>query len=368
MNRIPLMVPTIDEDDINRASAVLRSGMLVQGKNVEELEISIQKLTSISNAVAVSNGTATLHLALLSLGVGKGDEVIVPAFSYVASANVVELVHAKPVFVDIDLETFNIDVNLIESAITPSTKAIMLVHEFGLSADIHPVLELCKKYNLYIVEDAACALGATYHGKPVGSFGDLGSFSFHPRKAITSGEGGVLVTDDDSLASKIRILRNHGIEIIEGKQEFVEAGFNYRLTDFQAALLAGQVDRFASIIKRRQQFADMYSVMITTTAVQLPVVPANCIHTWQTYHIVLDKAFSRDKIKGKLFERNIESNYGAQCIPAQKYYQKKYNNDSQKLFPNAWQAYTQGLALPMYDKLTEEQVNFVSEQLNHLTS
>jgi perosamine synthetase len=368
MRKIPLMIPTIDEQDIENAVKVLRSGMLVQGKYVQSLEESIKKLTGTPEAVAVSNGTATLHLALVTLGIGEGDEVIVPAFSYVASANVIELVKAKPVFVDVDLSTFNIDPSKIEAVISPSTKALMVVHEFGLSADMEAIIAICKQHNLLLIEDAACALGATCNGKPVGSFGDFGSFSFHPRKAITSGEGGILVTGNGQYAAKLRVLRNHGIEIIEGKMEFTEAGFNYRMTDFQAALLTGQADRLSSIIEKRQALADLYFRHITSPAVTLPVVPANRNHTWQTFHVLVDKEYSRDAIREKLLGHGIETNYGAQCIPAQKFYKQKYAYDSASLYPNAYISYTQGLALPMYDKLTEEDIIYISQTLNTITS
>jgi perosamine synthetase len=215
---IPLMVPDIQQQDIDAVVAVLQSGMIIQGTKVEELEKNIAKYLGVAHAIAVSSGTATLHLALVALGIGRGDEVIVPAFSYIATANVVELVGAKPVFVDID-SSFNIDINLIEQAISPATKAIIPVHEFGLACDIREICETAKKFNLKVIEDAACALGATQNEKFVGTFGNVGSFSFHPRKAITSGEGGMLVTNDDEIARKVRILRNHGIEILNGVYE-----------------------------------------------------------------------------------------------------------------------------------------------------
>ena len=186
---IPLMIPDIQQQDIDAVVKVLQSGMLIQGAKVKELENNIAKYLGVKHAIAVANGTASLHLALIALGIGKGDEVIVPAFSYIATANVVELVGATPIFVDIDIKTFNINTNLIEKAITAKTKAILPVHEFGLACDITKVCELAKKHNLLVIEDAACALGARENGKFTGTFGNVGSFSFHPRKAVTSGEG-----------------------------------------------------------------------------------------------------------------------------------------------------------------------------------
>jgi perosamine synthetase len=237
---IPLMVPDIQQQDIDAVVSVLKTGMLVQGKKVEELENNVAKYLGVRHVIAASSGTATLHLALLASGIGTGDEVIVPAFSFIATANAIELVGATPIFVDIDLDTFNININLIEQAISSRTKAILPVHEFGLSCDISEICELAKRYNLSVIEDAACALGAKENGRFTGTTGDVGSFSFHPRKAITSGEGGILTTNDDEMARKLRILRNHGIENKDGKTEFVAAGLNYRLTDFQAALVNSQ--------------------------------------------------------------------------------------------------------------------------------
>lgn len=363
---IPLMIPAINDGDIASAVNVLKSGMLVQGREVETLEKRFAGYVGVEHAIAVSNGTASLHLALLALGIGKGDEVIVPAFSYIATANVVELVGATPVFVDITPDTFNIDVAKIEAAITPKTRAILPVHEFGLACEISRVAEIARKHNLFLIEDAACSLGATEKGKQTGSFGQYGSFSLHPRKSITSGEGGILTTHDSALAEKIRILRNHGIQTINGKMEFVAAGFNYRMTDFQAALAASQCERLESILEKKQRLAAQYLAGITNPLIQLPRVPAEKNHTWQTFHVVLHSSLHRDRVIEHLKKRGIGSNYGAQCIPAQVYYAEKYNHDCAKKFPNALLAWKQGLALPLYDKLTEKQVNFICAVLNEL--
>ena len=190
---IPLMVPNITEADIEAVAVVLRSGMLVSGSNVAALEARTCEFIGVPYASAMSNGTVTLDLALMLSGVGAGDEVIVPAFSYMATANVVEHVGARPVFVDIDPATFNIDPALIEAAITPRTKAIIPVHEFGMAAPMDAIMSIAEKYGLIVIEDAACALGATINGRFAGSYGRFASFSLHPRKAITSGEGGLLV-------------------------------------------------------------------------------------------------------------------------------------------------------------------------------
>ncbi|MCP4215992.1 MAG: DegT/DnrJ/EryC1/StrS family aminotransferase, partial [bacterium] len=238
---IKLAKPYIPEEAIKNVVDVLRSGNLVQGKYAKEFEISLCDYLDVPHAVVVSSGTAALHLALIALGIKESDEVIVPAFTFPATANVVELVGAKPVFVDINLSDFCIDTSNIEAKITAKTKAIMPVHEFGQAAKMDDIIALVKKYNLKLVEDAACALGTEFDNQKVGTFGELGCFSFHPRKAITTGEGGVIVTRSAELAEKLRVLRNHGISAKNGTIDFIAAGLNYRMTDFQAALGLGQM-------------------------------------------------------------------------------------------------------------------------------
>ncbi len=364
MKFIPLMSPTITEQDIDAVAEVLRSGMLVQGENVAALEHEVADYLQVKNVVAVSNGTATLHLALVALGIGQGDEVIVPAFSYVATANVVEIVGAKCVFVDVERDTFNIDVSQIEQAITPRTKAIIPVHEFGLACDISELMKIAERHKLFVIEDAACALGASENGKCVGTFGDVGSFSLHPRKAVTSGEGGLLTTNDDKLAAQFRILRNHGIEMRNGKMDFVAAGFNYRMTDFQAALVRGQFRRLEEIITYRNELAQIYfECLKEVSAISLPTLPKNKNHTWQTFHTVLSDEIDRDAFIQKLKEKGIGTNFGAQCIPYQTYYREEYNLDCEQLFPNALHAFKQGLALPLYEKLEEVDVGQVTRVL-----
>ena len=368
MNFIPLMSPNITEHDVNAVVEVLRSGMLVQGAQVAAFEREVAKYLNVKNAVAVSNGTASLHLALITLGVEASDEVIVPAFSYIATANVVEIVGAKCVFVDIEPGTFNIDVAQIERLITYRTKAIIPVHEFGLACDISQIVKLAQKHRLFVIEDAACALGARENEKRVGTFGNIGSFSLHPRKAVTSGEGGLLSTDDDELAAKFRVLRNHGIEMGDGgRMDFVAAGFNYRMTDFQAALVRGQFKKLDKIIEDRNNLAEIYFEHLQNlAAIAVPTLPENKNHLWQTFHTVLSDEIDRDAFIGKLKEKGIGTNYGAQCIPAQTFYQNKYELNCQKLFPNAMRAWRQGLALPLYEKLKPKQIRFVAETVKKL--
>lgn len=365
---IPLMVPDIQGKDIDAMVAILKSGSLIQGSKVEELENNISNYLGVRHAIAASSGTATLHLALIALGIGKGDEVIVPAFSFIATANVIELVGAKPVFVDIDLNTYNIDKNMIEQAISSHTKAIIPVHEFGLSCDIIEIYELAQRHKIKIIEDAACALGAKDEDRFSGTIGDIGCFSFHPRKIITSGEGGILVTNNDELARKLRFLRNHGAEIQNNKIEYVAAGFNYRLTDFQAAFVNNQFNRLESILEYKNRLAgNYYNVLRGNKKITLPRVPENKVHTWQSFHVLLDDTIDRNSFIKKMAENGIGTNYGAQCIPYQQYFQAKYKLPCEKMFPNALEAYNQGLVLPLYEKLCAEDILSVASVIEKLT-
>ena len=360
---IQLASPDIREEDIEKVVEVLRSGMLVQGEQVAALEQSIASYLGASHVLAVASGTATLHLALVASGIGFGDEVIVPSFSYIATANVVELVGACPVFVDIDIETFCIETAQIETAITPATKAIMPVHEFGLMADMVAIMDLAEKHGLIVIEDAACALGATDLGKKAGSVGDFGSFSLHPRKSITSGEGGLLVCKDKLNATKVSQLRNHGLLIKDGRMTFSEAGFNYRLTDIQASLAHSQFGRFEEILLKRQKLAAVYLEAIKHSAVTLPFCPDGKTHTWQSFHILLDDTVNRDELIQKLRNAGIGTNLGAQCMPSQEFFGRKYGLDVPQLFPNGLRAYRQGLALPLYEKLNENDIFNIVETL-----
>ena len=363
---IPLASPDIREDDIASVVSVLKSGMLVQGEKVLSLEKNIGTWLGAEHVVALSNGTATMHLALIDAGIKAGDEVIVPAFSYVATANVVELVGATPVFVDIEIDTFNIDIEKIEAAITTRTKAIIPVHEFGLACDMAKLIPIAEKHNLVVIEDAACALGAKQNDKFTGTFGDYGSFSLHPRKAISSGEGGLLLVKNSKKSNNIRSLRNHGIEMKDGQMDFVIPGYNYRMTDIQAALVDSQLKRIENTLEYKNELANIYFDEVKNSKLVLPSVPIDRVHTWQTFHVLLPTNELRNQAIIALRNDDIGTNYGAQCIPAQTYYKNKYKLDVQKLYPNAYKAYSCGLAIPLYEKLTKENISYIAKHLNKL--
>ena len=360
---IKLAKPHIPDKAIEKVVEVLKSGNLVQGKYVREFESALCDYLNVKNAIVVSSGTAALHLALLALGIKKGDEVIVPAFTFPATANAVELVGAKPIFVDINLSDFCLDTSEIKGIITKRTKAIIPVHEFGQAAKMDDIVKIAKQYNLKIIEDAACALGAEFKNQKVGTFGEFGCFSFHPRKAITTGEGGVVVTGDDGIAQKLKVLRNHGISCKDGKVDFIAAGLNYRMTDFQAALGIGQLEEIDSIIIQRIETANKYNNKLKEiTWIEIPYVYENRKMIYQTYHAVLDDDKDRDELVDYLKSKDIETNLGAQALPCLTYYKAKYKlNESD--FPNAVKAYRKGLALPMGNQIDADGIKLVIENM-----
>ncbi|RMG43471.1 MAG: DegT/DnrJ/EryC1/StrS family aminotransferase [Methanobacteriota archaeon] len=355
---IPIVKPSIDEGDIARAVHVLRSGNLVQGKYVQELENCIADYIGVPYAVAVSSGTAGLHLCLVCLGVGVGDEVIVPAFSFVATANVVELVGATPVFVDIDPNTCNIDAGLIEEKINNRTKAIIVVHEFGRPADMNTIMRIAEREKIPVIEDAACALGSEWEGRKVGAIATAGMFSFHPRKVVTSGEGGVVVTNNSELACRMKSLRNHGLTSTKEGVKLSCAGFNYRLTDFQAAMLLGQIERLEEALELRSEIASYYGEELSDLPIKTPPMGDKDKIAWQSYHVILRKEEEQNKFFSYLKRNGIESNIGAQCIPMQDFYRNKYGYCPGD-YAGAETAYKRGAVLPIYEKLAKEDLEKV---------
>lgn len=359
---IKLAKPYIPKKSYENIRQVLESGNLIQGEYVMEFERKVQEYLQVPYVKMVSSGTAALHLAMLALDIKPGDEVIVPAFTYPATANAVELVGAKPVLVDINLSDFCIDTNQIEQKITQRTKAIIPVHEFGQPANMKDILFIAEKYNLIIVEDAACALGSEFESKKVGTFGTIGCFSLHPRKAITTGEGGIVVTHDKLLAHKIDLLRNHGAEKNNGKLDFFLAGLNYRMTDFQAAMGLPQLEKIKEIIKVRKKQAENYNASLKEIDwIKIPSTFKNRKHVYQTYHVLIEYK-TRDELIKTLKEKGVETNLGAQALHCLTFYAEKYNyrpND----YPNARKAYEQGLALPLGNHLKKGDLEKVVESI-----
>lgn len=363
---IKLAAPYMGAEELDEVKKVFDSEYLVQGNKVEEFENQLKEYLNVKHAIAVSSGTAALHLALLAMNIQKGDEVIVPNFTFPATSNVVELVGATTKFVDITLDSLCIDAEKIESMITDKTKAIIPVHEFGQSADMDKIINLSKKYNLKVLEDAACALDAEYKEKKVGTIGDIGCFSLHPRKAITTGEGGIVVTNNDNYAEKVKILRNHGLNYSNGKYNFTMAGFNYRMTNIQGAIGVVQMKKLKYINKTRKEIAEKYNeLLMNIKGISLPEEKSYGKHVWQTYHIILDKHYFRDNLIEDLKTKGIETNFGAYAVHDEPYYKEKYHyNDSN--FNNSIYASKFGLALPIHVKLKPEDIKYICNNLINL--
>lgn len=363
---INLSKPYITDEAIEDVVEVLKSGRLVQGKYVEQFEKDLSNYTSAKYSVVVSSGTAALHLALLALGVGEGDVVFVPAFTFPATVNVVELQKARPILVDVEMGTYNMDPNELEKAIinfrgNEKPRAIIVVHEFGAPANMTAIMKIARKYNLLVIEDAACALGTKWNGQHVGTFGDIGCFSFHPRKAITTGEGGAVVVKDKTIYDQLLLLRNHGLYRSQsGNIDFIIPGLNYRLTDFQAVLGIHQLKDFERILKIRKKHSDQYFENLN--GCKLFTLPDKVEgHNWQTYMIVSNK-LNRDKLIKELYIQGIETNLGAQAIPCLAFYNKKYTFN-EDLYPNSINLFKNGLALPLHPFLTCNEIIKVSELL-----
>jgi len=362
---IRLTVPSIEEDDLQAVRNVLESGFLVQGAKVAEFERVLAEYTGAKHTIAVSNCTAALHLSLLSLNIGPGDFVAVPSYSWIATANAVELCGAIPIFVDIDPQTFNINTVHLESVINKFTahpgnksrlKAILPVHSFGSAADMSVIIELTKHYQIPVIEDAACALGASFNGKKAGTWGRLGCFSFHPRKAVTTGEGGMIVTDDEHIAHRLRILRNHG----QDSPEFITPGFNYRLTEFQAALGITQMNKLERIIAARRHSASVYDRLFMDTQIRIQDVLPGSHHIYQSYIILLPENINRSALIHFLKERGIETTIGTVHMPMTEYYRTHYNFKVGD-FPITDQIASHSLTLPLYEKLSEKEQQYVVE-------
>lgn len=358
---IRLTVPDIHESDIARVVAVLRSGNLVQAGEVAGFEQALAEFTGIEHGAAVSSGTAALHLALLALRIGPGDAVIVPAFTFPATANVVEAVGAEVVLCDVDPRTYVMTPERFSACIQQykkgNLKAAIVVHEFGYPARMTEICAVAGKHNLRVIEDAACALGTTSHGTHVGAFGDFGCFSFHPRKAVTTGEGGLVVSRDRTLIEAVKDLRNHGMRVSGSTRDFVIAGLNYRMTEFQAALGTGQLARFRRQIEVRRKLAEQYQEFLHNDP-RMTLPASDPGHTWQTFMVTLDPKQDRDRVITALGEKGVQANLGAQAINCLSHYRGKYGWEPDSC-PVAAYLYTHGLALPLHGRMGEADVRQV---------
>ena len=361
--RIWLARPQLGEPELREIEDVLASGQLTQGPAVAEFERLVAERVGTAHAVAVTSATTALHLSLAALRVGPGDEVLVPDFTFPATANVVVQQGATPVLVDIDIETFAIDPDDLAARLTPRTRAIIPVHPFGLPADMDAVTTIADGAGVPVIEDAACALGATYRGRAAGALGRAGCFSFHPRKSITTGEGGMVTTDDPAFADDLRLLRSHGGVRANGRFTFQAAGFNYRLSDILAAVGVAQMRRLDDLLAGRRRIAAWYEERLgDQERLRLPVTPEQCTHTYQSFVVLLDEDVNRDSIIAGLRDEGIETTLGTYALHAQPFFASRLDLRGGDR-PASYRAYQGSLALPLHPGLSEGDVDMVSSRL-----
>ena len=361
--KIPLSGPDITEAEIAAVVAVMRSGRLSLGAKLCEFEAGFTTYLDVPFTVGVSSGTAGLHLAMRALGIGEGDEVIVPSFTFIAAANAVAYERATPVFVDIDPATLNLDPIAVEAAITPKTRAILAVHTFGIPADLEQLSAISARHNLLLVEDACEAIGAEWRGRKAGTIGDAGVFGFYPNKQITTAEGGMVVTRDASLAARIRSLRNHGRGGSGDWFEHQELGYNYRLSELHAAIGVEQLKRVDAILARREDIARGYAQRLRgCTDLTLPLLDlADGKISWFVYVVRLAARFSRaqrDRIIAAMAERGIAG--GRYFAPI--HMQEPYRGAGVRL-PVAESIADRTIALPFFNALTELEMDEVCDAL-----
>jgi perosamine synthetase len=344
---IRLAFPELGEEELAEVRAVLESGALTMGPKVEELEGLVAAACGVEHAVAVSNGTAALHLAVLALGIVPGDEVIVPAYTFPATANVVRLAGATPVLVDVDPATFNLDVGKVYEAVTPRTKAVLAVHLFGRPLDWE-ALQSAVPPDVTLLEDAAGALGAKWRGMPCGGLGAAGCLSFHPRKVVTTGEGGAVTTSDEGVAASVRRLRHHGLD---PSADIATPSTNYRLADILCAIGIPQLRRLDELLAARTRVADGYSERLRDL-VEVPDADEGDTHGWQAYVIRLDR---RVEAMETLRAEGIEVQIGTYAL----HHLSAYRD--QGLFPGADTAFERALALPLHSRLTDADLDRVAE-------
>lgn len=368
---IPITRPCVGEEEARAAGDAIISGWLSQGPRVQEFEEAVARYTGARHAIATSNCTTALHLSLLAAGIGPGDEVICPSFSFIATANSILHAGATPVFVDIEPTSYTIDVERIEQAITSRTRAIMPVDQIGLAADIPAVRSIAARHGLKVIEDAAPSLGATIGEARVGALSDFTCFSFHPRKSITTGEGGLVTTDDDTAAARLRVLRSHGASTSDLErhrsgttaiEEYDDLGFNYRMTDIQAAVGIVQLGRLDGILAARRALAERYNTMLADSPfIQTPLVPAGRTHTYQSYCIRLgDGAANRMSIMERMAAKGIATRRGVMAIHREPLYQRMMPGIS---LPETERAAEQTLLLPLFAGMTHADQDFVVESL-----
>jgi perosamine synthetase len=372
---IHISVPSTGEEEWLACRESLISGWVTQGPEVSAFEQAFAERHRVAQALATTSGTTALHLILAALGIGPGDEVVVPSFTWVATANAVLYCGATPIVADVDPATYNIDLNDLERRISARTRAVIAVHLFGLCADMDAIRAVVPE-GVSIIEDAACAAGASYRGTPAGALGDAAAFSFHPRKSVTTGEGGMVTTQHAALAETVAMLRNHGASAsAEERQrgprpylmpDFNLLGFNYRMTDVQAAIGRVQLGKLDRLIAERRQWAEYYRDRLQRLAwLRMPPFPTDGDHAWQAFVTMVDPQnapMSRNAIMEKLQANGIATRPGTHAVHMLGLYRNRFGYAPDD-FPGARSCHDHTMAIPLHNRMTREDYDFVVEAL-----
>lgn len=371
---LPYYQTLIEDDEIKEVIDTLKSGWLTMGPKTIEFEKLLSDYLGVKHAIAVNSCTAALHLSLIALGVGKRDEVITTPFTFASTGNVIVHVGAKPIFVDIKRDTYNIDTEKIKETITPKTKAIIPVHYAGQPCDMKAIMEIAEDNNLFVIEDAAHVIGAEYQGKKIGTFGITTCFSFYVTKNITTGEGGAITTDDDELADKLRILRLHGISKDAWKRysekgswyyEIEECGWKYNMTDIQAALGIHQIKKLDKFIEIRRRYAAIYNEELKKVDGMItPYEKSNIKHVYHLYPILL-RSYNRNEFIEKMYERGIGCSVHFIPLHLHPFYKNTFGFKKGD-FPNAEWIYEREVSLPLYPKMGEKDLRYVIDNIKEI--
>ena len=370
--RIPVMIPYLDEREAEAARDAVLSGWVAQGPRVARFEREFAARVGAGHGVALSSCTTALHLALVACGVGPGDEVVVPSFSFIATANAVRYTGARPVFADVDPETGNLTPETVGPALTARTRAVLLVHQGGVPADVDAFTALCERLGLFLVQDAACAAGSAYRGAPVGAGAQLATWSFHPRKLLTTGEGGMLTLDRTDWAERLRRLREHGMNVSAADrhastgpvfESYLETGFNYRMTDIQAAVGLVQLDKIDAVVRRRRELAARYHALLEgLEGVRAVRDPAYGQSNFQSFWVLLDASFpvGRDALLGLLAAAGVSARRGIMAA----HLEPAYADEPHIPLPVTEQLAHNSLILPLFHTLTESQQEHIVSVLS----
>ena len=364
---IPVMRPWTGTEEAEAAAAAIESGWIAQGPRVVEFEKKFAAAIESTHAVAVSSCTAALHLALIVAGIGPGDEVIVPSLSFIATANAVRYAGARPVFADVDLATQNLGTETVAPHLTTRTRAVILVDQAGVPADLDAITDLCEPRGIVVIEDAACAAGSVYRGRPAGSGASLAAFSFHPRKLLTTGEGGMLVTRDEAVAARLRRLREHGMDISAAErhvsaqpvaERYLEVGFNYRMTDVQAAIGLVQLGKLADMVARRRTLAARYQCLLAGLPGLLTAGdPEYGATNYQSFWVLLPEDFpvGRDELLRRLSDSGVSARRGIMAA----HLQPAYAGSNNLSLPVTERLTRNSLILPLFHTMTEAEQDLV---------